>query len=77
MAKNFELNRDGVRTLLRSDEMMAVCQNYADNAMRSLGSGYSTSQHKGRNRVNVEVKADTFQARKKNLENNTILKAIK
>jgi hypothetical protein len=77
MAKNFELNYKGVNELLTSSEMLAICQGYADNALHSLGQGYSSVQYKGKNRVAVEVKADTFLARRENLENNTILKAIK
>ena len=76
MAKTkFELNRSGVRELLRSPEMMAVCQGYANRALSSLGAGYGISTMTGRNRVNAEVRAETFAARKENLENNTILKA--
>lgn len=77
MAKNFELSYEGVHELLTSDEMMAICQSYADRALHSLGQGYSSNQYRGRNRVNVEVKADTYQARRDNYNNNTILKAIK
>lgn len=77
MAKTkFELNRSGVRELLRSPEMMAVCQGYANRALSSLGDGYEVSTMTGRNRVNAEVRAETFAARKENLENNTILKAL-
>lgn len=77
MAKvKFELNRNGVRELLRSPEMMAVCQDYANRALGSLGDGYEVSTMTGRNRVNAEVRAETFAARKGNLENNTILKAL-
>jgi hypothetical protein len=77
MAKvKFELNRNGVRELLKSPEMMAVCQGYANRALSSLGDGYEVSTMTGRNRVNAEVRAETFAARKENLENNTILKAL-
>lgn len=77
MAKvKFELNRDGVRELMRSPEMMAVCESYANRALGNLGSGYEVSTMTGRNRVNAEVRAETFAARKENLENNTILKAL-
>jgi len=77
MAKNFELSYEGVHQLLTSDEMMSICQGYADRALQSLGQGYSSNQHRGKNRVNVEVKADTWEARRDNYNNNSILKAIK
>lgn len=77
MAKTkFELNRSGVRELLRSPEMMAVCQGYADRALGSLGDGYEVSTMTGRNRVNAEVRAETYAAKKDNLKNNSILKAL-
>ena len=71
------LNKDGVRQLLRSDEMMDVCQSYASAAVASLGDGYETSTHVGENRVNSEVAAVSFKARRENLKNNTILKAVR
>lgn len=72
----FELDRSGVRELLRSDEMMEICREYADKAVDRLGDGYEASEHTGRNRVNASVKAVSYKARKENLENNTILKAV-
>lgn len=78
MAKvKFELNREGVRQLLKSDEMMKVCSEYANRAVASLGSGYEVSTHVGSNRVNAEVAAVTYKARKDNAKNNSILKAIR
>ena len=76
MAIKFELNREGVRELMQSDEMMAVCKKYADNAQSRLGKGYSVNTMVGRNRVNAEVLAETYQAKKENSENNSILKAV-
>ena len=70
------LNRAGVRELLRSDEMEAICMEHARATVNSLGEGYSANSFKGRNRANAEVRADTYQARRDNLENNTILKAL-
>lgn len=72
-----ELNSEGVRELLRSSEMMSICQKHAQNAVNRLGSGYSVNTMVGRNRVNAEVTADTREARIDNFENNSILKAIK
>lgn len=77
MAKvKFELNSEGVKDLMRSAEMMAVCKSYADKAVGSLGAGYSVNTFTGSGRVNAEVKADTYEARKENLENNSILKSL-
>ena len=77
MAKvRFELNREGVRELLRSKEMMDVCQEYANNALGKLGDGYEVTTHTGTNRVNAQVAAVTYEAKKENLSDNTIIKAV-
>ena len=77
MAKfKFELNRAGVRELMLSKEMEAGLESLGANALARLGDGYSVNTRRGRNRVNVEVKADTWAARRENMEANTILKAV-
>ena len=73
---DFELNREGVRELMLSDEMTSGLESLAAAALAKLGEGYSMNTHKGQNRVNVEVSADTFAARKENATDNTILKAV-
>ena len=73
----FELNKDGVRQLLQSPEMLNVCKSYADKAKNTLGEGYEVTTHIGKTRVNAEIAATTFKARKDNSENNTILRALR
>lgn len=73
----FELNREGVRELLQSPEMMQVCKSYADKALGSLGDGYTVTTITGKTRVNAEIAATTAEARRENSENNTILKALR
>ncbi|MCR5451949.1 MAG: hypothetical protein K6F00_04905 [Lachnospiraceae bacterium] len=70
------LNTEGVRDLLRSKEMMDVCQEYANNALGKLGDGYEVTTHTGTNRVNAQVAAVTYAAKKENLSDNTIIKAV-
>lgn len=79
MSKKFEfvLNREGVRQLLTSEEMMGVCQKYANAMKASAGDGYETSSFRGRNRVNVSVYPTTNKAYKDNQKNNTLLKAVR
>lgn len=72
----FVLNREGVRDLLRSKEMMDICSDYANSALGRLGSGYEVTTHTGANRVNAQVAAETFAAKRENLKSNTILKAV-
>ena len=75
MAK-FVLNREGVRDLLRSDEMMAVCREYAQQIADRAGSDYELSEYTGVNRVNVSVGTTTKEALQDNYDNNTLLKSL-
>ncbi len=78
MAKvKVELNRQGVRALLRSEEMRAVCAEQARAIRDRCGDGYAADTYTGKNRVNAMVWADTAKAKRDNAENNTILKALK
>lgn len=72
----FELNREGVRELLKSKEMMDICEGYANNALSKLGDGYQVTTHTGTNRVNAEVSAESNAAKRENLKENTIIKAV-
>lgn len=72
-----ELNREGVRELLRSDEMKSICEGHANAALTRLGDGYETSSMVGKNRVNAEIKAVSYKAKIDNLKNNSILKALR
>ena len=71
----FELNRAGVRELMRSQEMMSVCKSYADGIKNRAGAGYEVDTFVGRNRANASVYAASYEARKDNYNNNTLLKA--
>lgn len=71
------LNSEGVRQLLRSDEMQNLLREKAENALASLGEGYETTAYVGKNRANASIKAVTYKAKKDNLQNNTILKALR
>ncbi len=73
----FQLNRSGVRELLRSDELMAECSNHAKRIQSRCGDGYEMTTHVGKNRVNASVHAKTIKARKDNSKNNTLLKAMR
>lgn len=72
-----ELNHEGMRELLRSPAMLAVCEEYANRARSRLGEGYSVNSRIGTGRANAEVMAETFKARRDNLKNNSILKALR
>ena len=71
----FELNRADVRELLRSAEAVSVCRTHAEAVRNRAGDGYEVTTYVGKNRANASVHAETYEARKDNYENNTLLKA--
>ena len=66
------LNREGVRELLLSDDMMSACRSAAASIQGNYGKDTTLSEYKGRNRVNVSVIADYEEAS----TNNDLLKAV-
>lgn len=73
----FELNSEGVKSLLQSPEIMEVCKTYATNAQARLGDGYEVTTMTGKTRVNAQIEAVSYKAKKDNAKNNTILKAVR
>lgn len=73
----FKLNRSGVRALLKSEAMAHVCQKYASSALQRCGDGYEMERRNYPNRTGYVVRADTYQAKKDNLDNNTLEKAVR
>ena len=78
MSKNVEivLNSAGIRELLKSAEIEAACKEQADAVASRAGDGYIVDTYVGKTRVNAMVTADTYAARRDNLKNNTLLKAL-
>lgn len=72
-----ELNSARVREMLRSDELKAHLVERAEQASRNLGEGYEVTGYTGRGRVNASILAVSDEALADQLENNTILKALK
>lgn len=78
MAKvKFQLSRKGVIELMQSPKMKDVCEKYANRALNSLGEGYVVTTYTGTTRVNASIFAETYEAKRENFENNTILKALR
>lgn len=72
-----ELNSEGVRELLKSDEITEECEKYAQDAMGRLPDiGYDWDTYHGHNRTTVTVKATNIHAIRENAKNNSILKAV-
>ena len=72
----FKLNRAGVRELMKSKGMLGICTEHADAVQSRAGEGYEVTTYIGKNRANASVMAATYKARKDNLKNNTLLKAL-
>ena len=73
-----ELNIAGIRQLRKSPEIVAELERHADATMAGLPAGdYEKSKYFGRNRANVSVSTKTNAAKKDNMENNSLLKALK
>lgn len=72
-----ELNKSGVKELLKSQDMMNICTEIACKAQARLGDGYEVSYRTGKNRAIASVAAVTPEAQKENGKNNTILKALR
>lgn len=77
MSKAFKLNRAGVRQLMQSEEMQKVLSEKASQIQNRCGDGYESDVMVGKNRANAMVWADTSQAKRDNMDNNTILKAVR
>lgn len=78
MAKvSVTLNRSGVRELLKSDEMKAICEEHANKALGKLGAGYGSSTNTAETRVYATVYAESVKAKRENMNSNTILKALR
>ena len=75
--KTFKLNRKGVGELMKSAAMQGVLTEYATGIRNRCGDGYTQDIYVGKNRANAMVSAETYQAKRDNLENNTILKAVR
>lgn len=79
MAENLkvELNSQGIRELLKSQEVMDACEKEAKKVQDRAGEGYELSRYTGASRVNVSVSAQSGRARAANRgDRNELLKAV-
>ena len=80
MAKvKFELNREGVRELLRSPEMTEIISSAAERVAAAASSGgrnYNAEVTIGGNRVAARIKPADSAAYYSNLKHNTLIKSL-
>ena len=78
MAKmKFKLNYSGVGQLLKSAEMQKVLEEKATGIRNRAGEGYKQDTYVGKTRANAMVYADSYAAKRDNMKNNTLLKAVR
>lgn len=73
----FKLNGAGVRQLLKSSEMRAIVQRHASATANAAGPGYASGVFDAGSRVVGKAYADTWEAKRSNAKNNTLLKALR
>lgn len=73
----FVLNRQGVSQLLKGKEIQGVLESYGTDIKSRAGEGYDMNSRVGKTRANTMVYADSMSAKRDNLKNNTLLKAMK
>lgn len=73
----FMLNSSGVADLMKSAAMQEVLSERATGIRNRCGEGYEQDVHVGKTRANAMVSPKTYQAKKDNLKNNTLLKAVR
>ena len=71
-----ELEHDNIQAFLRSADVMALVSGYAKEAAAQLGEGYAADESLQPTRAVASVYADTAAAKRENLKNNSILKAV-
>ena len=72
-----KLNRAGVRRLLKSKEMQAICTEHAEEIAARCGEGYAVDSMQKETRAIATVYPQTAEARRDNYRNNTIEKALR
>ena len=71
-----KLNSPGVRELLKCSEIAAACEEQARAVAGRAGDGYVVEQRSYAERTGFAVVADSSKAKRDNLKNNTLLKAL-
>lgn len=73
----FELDKAGVRELLKSEAVQQACMEHAEATRAACGDGYEAGAFTGKDRVKVNVWPSSAKARQDNAKNNTLLKALR
>lgn len=71
------LESSNINAFLRSEAMKSMLEERAAQVAAAAGEGYTYRTHDSGQRIIATIYAETDEARKDNLENNTLLKALK
>lgn len=73
----FELNREGVRELMKGAEMQKILKETGASVVNNCAEGeYNMDMYVGKNRANVKVSANDAPTYYKNMKHNYLLKAL-
>lgn len=72
----FELNREGVKQLMKSAEMQAVLEETAQHIADGAEGEYKVNALTGKTRANAEVSCADAKTYYENLRSNTLLKSM-
>lgn len=73
----FKINRSGVKELMRSEPMKAICEEYGNQIAARAKGDYKVEASIGSTRARATVSADSVDTYYDNLENNILIKAVK
>lgn len=73
----FKPNRAGIGSLLKSAEMASIVGDYASKCASRSGRGYASETFNAGTRVVGKAYADTWEAKRDNAKNNTLLKNLR
>ena len=62
---------------MKSAEMQHVLEEKATAIRNRAGDGYKQDTYVGKTRANAMVYADSYKAKRENMKNNTLLKAVR
>lgn len=78
MAKvKVKVNVPAVKAMMRSKEMQSIINGRASQIQAGLGAGYEVESYVAKTRCVALVGTGSEESKKENMENNTILKAMK
>lgn len=71
-----EFNDSALQEIIKSEEMQEMLREAADTIRDRAGGSFQADMHMGSTRAWASVKATTYEDRKRNSDENTLLKAM-